>query len=383
MKRKIYMDHAATSFPKAPGVSDAMKRYLDEIGCNIGRGSYEESTEAGLAVYEVREAIAKAFSCSDPKRVVFTPGATAALNMAIGGCPETDGTVLISSLEHNAVIRPLTGLGRKMIRIPSDPDGSMRLDMAGIRWESVSMCVVTHASNVCGTIQPAEELAKICTEHNVPVILDAAQSAGILPIDLEGSGFSAVCVPAHKGLKGPQGLGLLILSEAFAHTLKPVLFGGTGSVSYCDRMPEFLPDRFESGTLNLPGIFGLGAAMESFDPVKEREQEKKLTARFLNNLKDTEGIRVPGPCDAEKRVAVVSVDFLNRDNSVAADRLEQEYGIMTRCGLHCAPEAHKTIGTFPQGTVRFSFSSETTPEEIDYCSDAIRTIAAENAGRLL
>jgi cysteine desulfurase family protein len=382
MKRKIYMDHAATSFPKAPGVSDAMKRYLDEIGCNIGRGSYEKSTEAGLAVYEVREKTAKAFGCSDPKRVIFTSGATAALNMAIGGYPQTEGSVLISSLEHNAVMRPLTGLGRKVIRIPSDQDGSMRLDTDKIRWDSVRMCVVTHASNVCGTIQPVEELARVCAEHNVPVILDAAQTAGIRPIDLERSDFSAVCVPAHKGLKGPQGLGVMILSEAFAHTLKPVLFGGTGSVSYCDRMPEFLPDRFESGTLNLPGIFGLGAAMESFDQVKEREREEKLTARFLKNLKSIEGIRVPGPREAEKRVAVVSVDFLNQDNSIAADKLEQEYGIMTRCGLHCAPEAHKTIGTFPQGTVRFSFSSETTPEEIDYCSDAVQSIAKENAGRL-
>ncbi len=383
MKRTIYMDHAATSFPKAPGVSDAMKRYLDEIGCNIGRGSYEKSTEAGLAVYEVRERIAEAFGCSDPKRVIFTAGATAALNMAIGGYQEKKGTVLISSLEHNAVIRPLTGVGRTVIRIPSDPDGTMRLDALDLAWETVSMCVVTHASNVCGTIQPVEKLSQILREHHVPIILDAAQTAGILPIDLEKNGYSAVCVPAHKGLKGPQGLGVLILSEEFARKLDPVLFGGTGSVSYCDRMPEFLPDRFESGTLNLPGIFGLGAAIRSFDPAKEWKREKELTARFLDHLKSTEGIRVPGPDSAEKRVAVVSVDFLKRDNSAAADDLEQEFGIMTRCGLHCAPEAHKTIGTFPHGTVRFSFSSETTTEEIDYCSDAVRKIAKKNTGRLV
>ena len=375
MKQMIYMDHAATSFPKAPGVSDTMKRYLDEIGINIGRGSYERSTEAGLLVYEVRERAARLFGCSDPKRVIFTSGATAALNMAIGGVVQPEGSVLISSLEHNAVIRPLAGLGRTVIRIPSDADGSMRLDLLNVNWESVSLCVVTHASNVCGTIQSAEELAELCREHHVPIVLDAAQSAGTLPLDLEKTGFSAFCIPAHKGLKGPQGLGLLILSEEFAHSLSPVLYGGTGSVSYCDRMPDFLPDKFEAGTLNLPGIFGLGAALRCYDPEKERKREQELTARFLKNLKGTRGIRIPGPEDPVKRVAVVSVDFLNRDNSDAADELEQRYGIMTRCGLHCAPEAHKTIGTFPHGTVRFSFSAETTEKEIDLCADAVKELA--------
>ena len=374
-KRKIYMDHAATSFPKAPGVADAMKRYLDEVGCNIGRGSYAMSTDAGLGVYEVRERAARLFGCSDPKRVIFTAGATASLNMAIQGASGTDGAVLISSLEHNAVIRPLAETGRKVIRIPSDPNGSMRLDLLDAAWESVSLCVVTHASNVCGTIQPVEQLAKLCSRHGIPVILDAAQTAGTLPIDLEGSAFAAVCVPGHKGLKGPQGIGLLILSEEFSHTLKPVIFGGTGSVSYCERMPEFLPDRFEAGTLNLPGIFGLGAALDAFDSEKERDREKELTGRFLRRLAGAEGIRIPGPDDPQKRVAVVSVDYMNRDNSLAADELEQDYGIMTRCGLHCAPEAHKTIGTFPQGTVRFSFSAETTEEEIDYCAEAVRKTA--------
>lgn len=375
MERKIYMDHAATSFPKAPGVSDAMKRFLDETGCNIGRGSYEISTEAGLKVYSVRERIAKAFGCSDPKRVIFTPGATASLNMAIGGHLRQQATVLISSLEHNAVMRPLKGLGAEIIRIPADPDGTMKLDELSCNWKYVKLCVVTHASNVCGTVQPAEKLAKLCRQHGVPVILDAAQTAGTLPIDLEASGFSAICIPAHKGLKGPQGLGILILSEQFSRSLRPILFGGTGSVSYCDEMPRFLPDRFEAGTLNLPGIYGLGAALDSFDPALEREKETALSERFLKRLKEIDGIRVPGPDDPKKRVAVISVDFLNRDNSAAADELEQKYGIMTRCGLHCAPEAHKTIGTFPQGTVRFSFSADTTEEEIDYCADAVRETA--------
>ena len=379
MKRKIYMDHAATSFPKAPGVSDAMKRFLDEIGCNIGRGSYEVSTEAGLKVYDVRERIAKAFGCSDPKRVIFTAGATAALNMAIGGYATHRATVLISSLEHNAVMRPLKGMGTEIIRIPADTDGTMKLDEMRLNWNCVRLCVVTHASNVCGTIQPVEELAKLCREHGVPVILDAAQTAGALPVNLEDSCFSAICIPAHKGLKGPQGLGILLLSEPFSRTLRPILFGGTGSVSYCDEMPRFLPDRFEAGTLNLPGIFGLGAALDSFDPASERKKEICLTKRFLKRLKDIDGIRVPGPEDPEKRVAVISVDFLNRDNSAAADELEQKYGIMTRCGLHCAPEAHKTIGTFPQGTVRFSFSADTTEEEIDCCADAVRETARKKA----
>ncbi len=375
MLPEIYMDNAATSFPKAEGVSDAMKRYLDTVGCNIGRGSYAKSTEAGMTVYEVREQLAKAFGCSDPRRVIFTAGATAALNRAICGTLQAGDRVLISSMEHNAVIRPLAALGCEPVRIPADSDGTMRLDLLQCDWSTIRLCVCTHASNVSGTIQPVAELSRLCAAHGVPIVLDAAQSAGHLAIDMETLGLSAVCLPAHKGLRGPQGLGVLLLSEPFAKTLRPTVFGGTGSRSHCDQMPPFLPDRFEAGTLNLPGIYGLGAAMQSYDPSAARARELEQIRRFWTGLEGTEGIRVLGPQDPQKRVGVFAIDFTAQDNAEAADRLEQEFGILTRCGLHCAPEAHKVLGTFPHGAVRFSFSKATTDAEIDIAVAAIQKVA--------
>lgn len=374
MTREIYLDNAATSFPKAEGVSERMKDYLDRVGVNIGRASYAKSTEAGMDVISVREKLAEAFGCSDPRRVIFTEGCTGALNRVIAGSVQAGDTVLVSSMEHNAVIRPLTELGCVIRRIPSDRNGVILFDRIEESLDSVKLCVICHASNVFGTIQPVEQLAEILKRFEIPLVLDAAQSAGCIPIDMEKWGLSALCIPGHKGLRGPQGIGVLMLSEAFAKQLRPVVFGGTGSMSHCDRMPKFLPDRFEAGTLNLPGIFGLGAAMEHFDPVSVREHDIRLTARFMDQLKEIPGIRIPGSMNPEERVGVVSVDFRLMDNAEAADELEQKYGILTRCGLHCSPEAHKTMGTFPQGTVRFSFSSATTEEEIDLAAEAIQKI---------
>lgn len=373
MTREIYMDNAATSFPKAAGVSDAMKRYLDTVGANIGRGSYARSADAAMAVYGVRERLAAAFGCSDPRRVIFTGGCTDALNRAIFGSVGPGSRVLISSLEHNAVLRPLTALGCELIRIPSDPDGTMRLDLLDCDLSDVSLCVCTHASNVCGTVQEIAALSALLLGR-VPLVLDAAQTAGHLPIDMDALRLSAVCMPAHKGLRGPQGLGVMLLSGEFAARLRPVLYGGTGSQSDSADMPPFLPDRFEAGTLNLPGIFGLGAAMEQYDPASFHAHEMRMTARFLAALSGLPNVRVLGTGDAARGVGVVSVDFLRQDNGAAAYRLEREFGILTRCGLHCAPEAHKTLGTFPRGTVRFSFSPATTAEEIDLAAAAVAAI---------
>ena len=373
--KEIYLDNAATSFPKAEGVSDRMKDYLDRVGVNIGRASYAKSAEAGMQVITVREKLAEAFGCGDPRRVIFTGGCTDALNRVIAGSVKAGDTVLVSPMEHNAVIRPLTELGCVIRRIPHDADGRILLKEMEDCLDEVNLCVICHASNVFGTIQPVEEAAAILNQHQIPLVLDAAQSAGHIPINMERWNLSAVCMPGHKGLRGPQGIGVLMLSESFANKLRPVVSGGTGSLSHCDRMPKFLPDRFEPGTLNLPGIYGLGAAMEHFDPSAFREHEIRLTQRFLKGLSDIPGIRIPGPADPVKRVGVVSVDFCRMDNAEAADALEQQFGILTRCGLHCSPEAHKTMETYPQGTVRFSFSPATTEEEIDCATDAVRKIA--------
>ncbi len=375
MLREIYMDNAATSFPKAPGVSDAMKRYLDAVGANIGRGSYGRCTDAGMTVLNVRESLAKAFGCADARRVIFTGGNTAALNMAIFGSLHPGDTVLISAMEHNAVLRPLTALGCRLIRIPSDPDGQIRPDLLDCDWDSVRLCVCTHASNVSGTILDLAALSELLQRHDVPLIVDAAQSAGHLSLDMEQRHIAALCMPAHKGLRGPQGLGMLLMSEAFADALRPTVFGGTGSQSHSDRMPPFLPDRFEAGTLNLPGIYGLSAALEHYDPAAARKHELTLIRQFTEALAGAEHIRIPGPRDPMRRVGVFSVDFLRLDNAEVSYVLEQQYGILTRCGLHCAPEAHKTLGTYPHGTVRFSFSPATTEDEVWQTTDAILALA--------
>ena len=376
MLREIYMDNSATSFPKADGVSDAIKRFLDEVGVNIGRSSYAKCMDAGMDVISVRESIASAFGCSDLRRVIFTAGCTDSLNRVIHGYLHDGDTVLISSMEHNAVLRPLIAKGCRIIRIPSDDDGSMRLGLLRCNWDEVKLCICTHASNVSGTIQDLSALSAVLAEHRIPLVADAAQTAGHLPINMEALHLAALCIPAHKGLRGPQGLGLLLLSQSFADVLSPSVFGGTGSLSHSDRMPRFLPDRFEPGTLNLPAIFGLGAAMRSYDPETVHAHEVRLTARFLKGLQGVPNIRIPGPSNSNKRVGVISIDFCDMDNAEAAELLDTQYHILTRCGLHCAPEAHKTLGTFPQGAVRFSFSPSTTEAEVDAAVTAIRAIAS-------
>ena len=371
----IYMDNACTSFPKAEGVSDAMKRYLDCVCANAGRGSYSRAAEAGMTVLETRERLAELFGCFDPKRVIFTSGATASLNTAIRGFVKKGDKVLVTSLEHNAVIRPLVMIGAEILRIPADGDGVSIAEELPAGYEEAKLCVLTHASNVCGSIQPVAEISERLRPYGIPVAVDAAQTAGHFAFTMEELGADMLCMPAHKGLRGPQGLGVLILSERAAGSLPPYMAGGTGSVSHSYEMPPFLPDRFESGTLNLPGIYGLHAALEHCALQERRRTEKDQIRMFLDGLRDCPDIRIPGPADAEKRVGVISIDFLKRDNADVAFRLEEEYGILVRCGLHCAPDAHRTVGTFPEGTVRFSFSEYNTEQELRTALEAVRRLA--------
>ncbi len=373
--KTVYLDNAATSFPKAKGVSDAMKRFLDEECANIGRGSYIRAQEAGLSVIETRERIRDLFDCPDEKRVIFTGGMTAALNIVIKGFVHTGDKVLVSSFEHNSVIRPLVQIGAEIIRIPADEDGISDLTKLPEDLSSFRLCVHTFASNVSGMIQPIEKLSAILKTADVPLCVDAAQAAGHFPFSMRGIGADALCMPAHKGLLGPQGLGVLCVAPEFADRLDPLISGGTGSVSDSAYIPRFYPDRLEAGTLNLPGIIGLKAALKSLQPEEKRVHELLLTERFLKGIITVPNIRLLGSADSVKRVGVISLDFLSADNGNISYRLETEYGILTRCGLHCAPDAHKTFGTFPKGTVRFSFSPATTEEEIDLAVSAIRTLS--------
>lgn len=371
----IYLDNAATSFPKAPGVSDRMKYYLDSVGASINRGVYASAQEAGLETLTLRERLCGLFHHPDPTHVLLTSGATAALNLAIKGFLRPGDRVLVSSMEHNAVMRPLVQIGVRFERVPCDRAGRLDLEAAEkMLQEKTRLFLLCHASNVCGTVQDAAAVGELCKLYGVPLLLDAAQTAGHYPVDFEAFGLSAMAIPAHKGLLGPQGIGALLVTREFVAQLAPLIVGGTGSLSDSEELPPFMPDRFESGTPNLPGIYGWAAALEyvaqlGIDAL--RAHETALTGRFLDGLRGIKGVRLAGTWTLADRVGVIAVDFEDLDNAEASDRLEREFGILTRCGMHCAPSAHKTLGTFPQGVVRFSVGYRTTEAEIDAALAAI------------
>lgn len=375
----IYLDNAATSFPKAPDVSARMCYYLDHVGASVNRGVYAAAQEAELETLGLREKLCSFFHHPEPTRVLLTAGATAALNLAIKGSLRRGGHVLVSAMEHNAVMRPLVQEGIAFERVPCDREGRLLMGELEKRLsEKPRMLILNHASNVSGTVQDAERIGRLCKQHGVPFVLDAAQSAGHVPVNFEAFSLSALAVPAHKGLLGPQGIGALLVTEEFAAQLSPLIAGGTGSVSDSEELPPYLPDRFESGTPNLPGIYGWSAAMDYVNQTgieTLRHHETALTQRFLDGLRNLRGLRLVGPWETEKRVGVISVSFSSMDNAEASDRLEREFGILTRCGLHCAPAAHRTLGTFPEGTVRFSVGYRTTEAEIDAALTALRALA--------
>ena len=374
----IYFDNAATSFPKAPGVSDAMKFYLDSVGASINRGVYASAQEAGLKTLILREQLCGFFHHSDPNHAILTAGNTASLNFVIKGFLQSGDHVLVSSLEHNAVMRPLKQLGIDFDRVPCDAEGFLDLNAAeALLRPNTKLFVLNHASNVSGTVQDAKSVGTLCKLHNIPLVLDAAQSAGHIPVDFDAFSLSALTVPAHKGLLGPQGIGALLLAPEFAQKLSPLLAGGTGSMSDSEELPRYLPDRFEPGTPNLPGIYGWSASMDYVNQIglaALREHEITLTKRFLDGLDGISGLRLVGTRELSRRVGVIAVDFLRMDNAQAADHLEREYEILTRCGMHCAPSAHKALGTFPQGVVRFSVGYRTTEAEVDCALRAIKEL---------
>lgn len=381
-----YLDNGATSFPKAPGVGAAMAQYIDEVGANVNRGTYRSANDAAMTVLETRGQLMRLFHFPfDESHVVFTPGATAGLNQIVAGFCRPGDHVIVSSLEHNAVMRPLMQLadaGVTFSRIPADRDGVTRAaDILPLICPNTRLVLVSHASNVCGTLFPLAETAALCRAHGLPLAVDAAQTAGHFPIDFASLGLSALCVPGHKGLLGPQGVGALLLAPDFAKKLTPLVTGGTGSASDSERQPDYMPDRFESGTLNLPGLFGLHAALsfiESRGVTAFYTHEREMTARLMEGLSGLP-VRIAGTLEPDKRVGVVSLDFSPMDNAVAAYALETEYGVLTRCGLHCAPNAHKVLGTFPQGAVRLSVGYRTDEADVDTAIAAVAAICA--AGR--
>lgn len=380
----IYFDNAATSFPKAPGVGTAMAEMVEQNGVNIGRGGYESAYELAAMVMDTRMRLKKLFHGMKSGEVCFSMGVTQSINQFLKGLLRPGDHIVVSSMEHNAVMRPLYVLQQSGVEasiVPCRADGTFPLELLECYiTENTKAVLCTHASNVCGTILPVKEIGEICRKYGLFFAVDAAQTAGILPIDVEEMNIDFLAFPGHKGLRGPQGVGGFWIRNDLAEIMVPLMEGGTGSRSDLEVQPDFLPDKFESGTLPLPAIAGLHQALlvlEEIGTETIRTKEEQLTRQFLDGLAEFSGIRVAGIIQREQmqqRLGVVSVDFGKLDNAQVAFYLEQEAGIMTRVGLHCAPSAHKTLGTFPQGTVRFSFGPENTKEEVEQCLQALRQI---------
>ncbi len=353
-------------------------------GTNVGRGAYQDAYGIEQVVFETRERLCRLFGGSDCANVVFSKNVTESLNVLLKGYLRPGDHVIVSSMEHNAVMRPLRQLERQGVsftRARCDGEGALDLDaLESCITPATRALVMTHASNVCGTVMPAHELGAFCREHGIRFFLDSAQTAGVLPIDVGELHADAVAFTGHKGLMGPQGIGGLVLAEGLGLELEPLVSGGTGSVSHSEELPDFLPDRLEAGTQNLPGIFGLHAALgwiakTGIDAIHRHEMA--LAERFMEGLAPLEerGVaRLVGRRGSEGRTAVVSIQTPGDDEATVAKKLDSDYGIMVRVGLHCAPSAHKTLGTYPSGTIRFSFGYFSTAEEVDAALEALRDI---------
>lgn len=381
MENKIYFDNGSTSFPKAPKVAEAVSELLTKGAFNINRGSYEGAYEVAEKVLDTRQKLARLFHAESSKQVIFTPGITFSLNYFIKGFLKDGAHVLVTGMEHNAVMRPLKQMekcGVKWDAVHTASDGTiLPEDVEKAIRSNTKAIIMLHASNVCGTIVPLLQIGEICRRRHLFLAVDAAQSAGTIDVNMSSCGIDFLAFTGHKGLLGPQGIGGFLISEELDAIMKPYIAGGTGSQSDSLDMPLALPDKYESGTMNLPGIIGLHAALTYIEETgisTLHNKKMKLTGYFLEEIKQLKNVRIVGRQDTKERVAVVSLDFTTLDNAVAAFELEQSFGIMTRVGLHCAPMAHRTFETYPQGTVRFAFGGFNTKEEIDRCVHGIRTL---------
>lgn len=379
----IYLDYAATSWPKPPEVIQAMADFLENAGGNPGRSGHRLSISAARVVFQAREALAELFHVADPMRIIFTPNVTYSLNMVLDGFLKPGDRVVTTSIEHNSVMRPLRALERQGVEVQvvgCRRDGSM--DM-GLFFSAITpgtrLVAMTHASNVVGTIMPVKQAAELAHNAGALLLVDAAQTAGVTPIDLPASGIDFLAFTGHKGLHGPMGTGGLALGERVnVDELQPLVRGGTGSKSEFEEQPDMLPDKFESGTANGVGIAGLGAGVRW---VLSRgvqcicEHEGSLRNQLMAGLMSVPGVTVYGPTDCSPATSVVSCRIKGKRVSEIGLALDDEHGILSRVGLHCAPAAHRTIGTFPEGTVRLAPGALTSRQDVDAVIRAIQTVA--------
>ena len=381
----IYLNNAATTYPKPPSVARAVCDFIENGGANFSRGSASKrDLRAMNVVMDCREKLADFFNAADSEYVTFTANVTESLNVVLGGFLKAGMRVVTSSMEHNAVIRPLRRLEKQGVQVnvfPCNARGYLdpvRFDEFLSTGKPADLVVLSHASNVCGALQDLPAIAAVCASKGVPLVIDAAQTAGHVPIDVSALGLTALCFTGHKGLLGPQGTGGIVWARGFAERCVPLIAGGTGSFSHEETQPEVLPDKFESGTPNLPGIAGLSAALDfigetGMDEISRVEDE--LGSALHEGAKKIPGLRLYGPEPAEPRLPVYAMNFENIDNARAAHILSTEYGIETRPGLHCSPLAHRTLGSFPEGSLRVSPGYFNTMKEIETAIEALRHIS--------
>ena len=387
--RKVYMNNAATTWPKPQEVPDAVYAFMTRDGANASRGSASERDIKSLDIlFTARAKAAKLFggyAKANPKYVTLTSNVTHSLNIVIKGFVKSGMRVVTTSMEHNSVIRPLreaqkSGVAVEVIQASLrgyvDPK---KFSEAAL--EHTDFAVVSHCSNVCGSVQPVEEIAEICAKRGIPLVVDCAQTGGILPLNASELGLAALCFTGHKGLFGPQGTGGIVWKPEFAEQCSPLMEGGTGSLSHEETQPDVMPDKFEAGTSNLPGFAGLDAALDWIERTgieAIREREEKLGARLEEGLLSIRGLRLLGSARGESpRLPVYAFNVDGKDNGEFANDLSMTYGIEGRPGLHCAPLAHRTLGTFPEGALRLSPGYYTTEDEIDYTIESIRALASK------
>ena len=378
----IYLDNAATTYPKPSSVYKNVMKAMKEYGANPGRGSHAMAIEGAKVIYETRELLAELFNLDNPMNAIFTFNATDSLNIAIKGILNSGDHVITTEMEHNSVLRPIKGLekiGVENTIVECFSDGTVSLShIENAIKDNTKLIVTTHVSNLTGTIFPIEEIAKICKKHNLLYLLDASQSAGVLDIDLKKYGIDVLAAPGHKGLLGPQGTGILLINTDI--DLRQLKEGGTGSRSGSLIHPDFYPDKLEAGTHNLPGIAGLNAGLKYILDKGTKSiysHEKNLLDIFIKELRKNSKIKIYGPEAIEHRSGVVPINIEGMDSSEVANILDSSYSIAVRPGLHCAPLAHKAIGTEKIGAVRFGVGPFNKKSDIMEAVKALNEISSE------
>lgn len=382
-RSRIYLDNAATSWPKPEAVYRAVEHYQRELGASPARGIYAESVEVDQAMHAARAAVAQLIGAERSEQIVFTLNGSDSLNLAIHGLLRDGDHVVTSVVDHNSVLRPLRWLEERgridVTRVPCGADGVVDPDsFAAAMKTNTRLVALVHASNVTGALQPVEEAGRIAHEHGALMLVDAAQSLGHVPIAVGQMNVDLLAAPGHKGLMGPVGTGILYIRPGVERELESLRQGGTGTHSDEDRQPDSLPDKYEPGNLNALGIFGLDAALHwlgerTVEAIRRHAEE--LTTRMFEGFSSIRGVRVYGPCDAERQVGVVSITIPGYSPAEVATILEGHYRVQVRAGIHCAPLMHESLGTLVRGgTVRFSIGPFTTAEEIDTAVRAVEEI---------